>query len=206
MRYRVVENYYRQEHFDFYRGYLSPFYSATFHLPAGPLKAFAKEQGYPLYLSLCYFFTKAMQGIEDFRYRLLDDQIVLYDEVHPGLTLPAPGGLFRFGYFDYRPSPADFFREAKKVLDLPPGEELLAESRHHNYIFFTVLPKVPFTGFTHAVNEAGETEPKVAFGRIEEIGGQLKVPVGIQVNHVFVDGNALGELVERAEAVFEDPA
>ena len=204
MQYRVVENYYRQEHFDFYRGRLSPFYGATIHLPVSRLKAYAKENGYPVYLSLCYFFTKAMQGIEDFRYRLLDDRIVLYDEVHPGLTLPAPGGLFRFAYFDYRPEPADFFRGAQAVLAREPGEELLVESRHRNYIFFTVLPKVPFTSFTHAY-EAGETEPKVAFGRIEEVRGRLRVPVGIQVNHVFVDGNALGELVERAEAVFEHP-
>ena len=55
MGHRIVERYYRQEHFDFYRDYRSPFYSVTFDLDATRVKAFADQRGYSTYANLCYF-------------------------------------------------------------------------------------------------------------------------------------------------------
>ena len=91
MRSTRIDDYYRQEHFDFYRRSLAPFYSVTFHLEVGRLREYLRGKGYPIYLNLCYLFTRAMQPIEDFRYRLVDGEIVLFDRVHPALTVPAPG-------------------------------------------------------------------------------------------------------------------
>lgn len=205
MGYRVIEGYYRQEHLDLFRSYLSPFYSLTFDLPAAPLRSWAKEHGRPVYLSLCYAFTRAMMAVEDLRYRLLDGRVVLYDEVHPALTLPVAGGRFRFAYFRYHADPERFFREARQEMEHEPEERLLGEAEEPNHIFFTSLPGVPFTAFTHAVNEPTETQPKVAFGRFKGEGDDLQVPVGLQVNHMMVDGRALGQLYERASAVFRRP-
>jgi len=200
-----VPNYYRQEHFDFYRSYRCPFYGVTFTLPAAPIKALAQERGWPVYLSLCYFFTRAMQPLEDFRYRLLEDRIVLYDEIHPGLTLPAAQGRFRFSYFRYRPQAEIFFEEAREEYRREVQGPLLQSQAEPNAIFFTALPKVPFDSFVHASDDPSQTEPRVAFGAFRESPGGLTVPVGIQVNHVFIDGSALGELVARTEEVFADP-
>src|SRR5688500_18726168 len=95
-KYRVVQDYYRQEHLDFFARYRSPFYSVTFELDATAIKAFAERRGLPTYLNLAYFFTRALQAVEDFRYRLVDGQVLLYDQLHPALTVPAPGGRFSF--------------------------------------------------------------------------------------------------------------
>jgi chloramphenicol O-acetyltransferase type A len=203
--YVEVEKYYRQEHFDFYRGYRCPFYGVTFSLPAAALRALAKEQGWPVYLSFCYFFTRAMQPLEDFRYRLLDGRIVLYDRVHPGLTLPASGGRFRFSYFEYQDEPEDFFADAREEWARSVEGPLLQSQAEPNAVFFTALPKVPFDSFHHAFDDPAQTEPRVAFGRFRGEGDDLRVPVGIQVNHAFIDGAALGELVEGAEVLFAQP-
>lgn len=205
MAHRVVERYYRQEHFDFYRGYRSPFYSATFELDATRVKAYADRRGRSTYANLCYFFTRAMQGIEDFRYRWLDGRIVLYDRLHVGLTVPAPGGRFSFAYVAYHPSAERFNARAERVLAAAAGGVSLSESRQRNFIFFTALPGVPFSGFTHAVpDDPTEGEPRVAFGRFTSRDGALRVPVGVQVNHCFVDGATLGRLVEAAERAYAE--
>ena len=94
MDFRIVERYHRQEHFDFYSKYGWPFYAATVRFDITALKEWAAERGHSTYLSLCYYFTRAAQAIEDFRYRIRDGRIVLYERLHPGLTVPAPGGLF----------------------------------------------------------------------------------------------------------------
>jgi chloramphenicol O-acetyltransferase len=43
-----------------------------------------------------------------------------------------------------------------------------------------------------------------AFGRFREEGGRLFVPVGLQVNHMYVDGLDLGDLFEAAQLSFAD--
>lgn len=208
MSYREVERYYRQEQFDYYSAYESPFYAATVPFDITALKAWAARHGYSIYLSLAYFFTGAAASVEDFRYRLLDDRMVLYERLHPGLTVPTPDGRFSFANLEWDPDPERFHRAARPVLEEARSSVTLAESRRHrNHLFFTALPKVPFTGFTHATElRPDAAEPKVAFGRFARRGERLIVPTGIQVNHAFVDGRALGELVERVEALYREPS
>ncbi len=203
--YKNVESYYRQKHFDFWSKYRNPYYSATFHLDMTRLKAYCQEHGVPIYLNLCYFMTRAMREIEDFRYRLLDGRLVLYDEIHPGLTEPAPGDLFTFADYEYHPDAAVFNRRARKVSQQARGKVELKAPEHRNGIWFTALPRVPFTSFTHATRAPDDSEPRIAFGRFAEQDGMLLVPVGIQVNHRLVDGNALGELVERTQLCYDQP-
>jgi len=206
MGHRIVERYYRQEHFDFYRDYRSPFYSVTFALDATRVKAFADQRGYSTYANLCYFFTRGMQEVEDFRYRWLDGRMVLYDRLHVGLTVPAPDGRFSFAYLAYHPDPHRYNARARPLLAAAAARVSLSESRHRNFIFFTALPGVPFTAFTHVVpDDPTEGEPRVAFGRYSERGRRLIVPVGLQVNHAFIDGAALGALMAAVERAYAEP-
>ena len=206
MRYTVVNEYERQKHFDYYRRYRNPFYSMTFELDATRLKAFVDSHGYRTYLNLCYFFTRAAQGIEDFRYRLRDDELVLYEQIHPGLTVPAAGGSFSWAHFVYEPDVHIFNRNARArwpSAEKPPD---LTPMEHENYVYFTAIPGAVFTGFTHAWDDPSEGAPRVAFGSLINRDDRLWVPVGIQVNHAFIDGRAVGELTRQAQEAFNDPA
>lgn len=203
MEYRVVKDYYRRESFEFFRRYRNPFYSISYRLPFGRLKAFLDERGWRSYLNLCYFFTRAMQPLEDFRYRLKDGEIVLYDAIHAGLTVPAAGGLYSFAYFDYSPDVTRFNAEA--VLPPPDAPPDLSERHSAIHVYFTAIPGIPFTALTHASDDTTDGAPRVGFGKPYRESGELWVPVGIQVNHAFIDGRALGELYARAVECFEHP-
>ncbi len=52
MEYRVVEDYYRQEHFDFYKSYGSPFYSTTITFDITRVKKLSDHRGESIYLLL----------------------------------------------------------------------------------------------------------------------------------------------------------
>lgn len=207
MPYRVVDRYYRQQNFEFFRNYPNPFYSITFHLDATALKRFCRRHGHPVYLSLCYFFTRAMQKVEDFRYRLIDDQIVLYEQIHIGMTVPAPEGLFSFAYFDAHPDTETFFRQAEGQREQGRNEASLVTREQTNYNYFTAIPGLSFTCFAHATPaDTSDGAPRVAFGKFFEQGDRLMVPVGMTVNHLFIDGQALGRLGENAEQELAEPS
>ncbi|MEE8138175.1 MAG: CatA-like O-acetyltransferase [Thermoanaerobaculia bacterium] len=206
MEYRLVEDYYRQEHFDFYTSYGSAFYSATVPFDITAVKQLSERRGHSIYLTLCYTFTRAAQAVEDLRYRVRDGRIVLYRELHPSLTVAVSDGRFSFAHLRYDPDPEAFFRAAEPVLERARRRVTLAESVHQNYLYFTALPAVPFTAFSHAQSgDPTDAAPRVAFGRFYRQRGRLFVPVGIQVSHVFIDGRALGELVEGVQTLFADP-
>lgn len=203
MSYRVIENYYRQEVHEHFRSYRNPFYSVSFKLQFSRLRAFLDQRGYRTYLNLCYFFTRAMQPIEDFRYRRKNGAIVLYDRIHPGLTVPAAGGLFSFVHLEYLDDVESFNADAT----LPSADQApnLASEEDTNYIYFTAIPGIPFDTFTHATDSPEDGAPRVAFGKPFKEASESWVSVGIQVNHAFVDGRALGELYENAVECFGNP-
>jgi chloramphenicol O-acetyltransferase len=117
--------------------------------------------------------------------------------------VPASGGLFSFAYFRYLEDGARFNAEA--VMPAPDAPANLSEDESLIYVYFTALPGVPFTTFTHATDDPADAAPRVAFGKPYVDGGELWAPVGVQVNHAFIDGRALGDLYERAVECFENP-
>lgn len=207
MSYRVVEDYYRREHYDFFRSYEMPFYTIVFNLDITAVKAFSSDRGFPAYLTQCYLFARGMSRVEDFRYRVIDDQIVLYDNLEIAATLPAPNGAFSFAHFEHDPDLAGFLRRAEAKSMKARETATLADTAEGNTILFTSIPGVRFTGFTHAT-PADKTDgrARVAFGQFYEEAGRLLVPVGLGVNHIFIDGAAIGRLVEEVQAEFDDPS
>ena len=81
----------------------------------------------------------------------------------------------------------------------------MTPSAHHNQIYFTAIPGAVFSGFTHPWNDREDGALRAAFGKLFRRDGRLFVPLGIQANHVFVDGRALGELTRRAQEAFKAP-
>jgi len=206
MSYRIVEDYYRQEHFDFFRSYEMPFYSIVFNLEITAVKAFSTDRGYPAYLTQCFLFARAMSRVEDFRYRVMNDQIVLHDHLEIAATLPAPNGAFSFAKFDHDSDLEGFLRHAETVSQQAREAATLEATAKGNTILFTSLPGVRFTGFTHATpSDRTDGRARVAFGKFFEDSGRLMVPVGLGVNHIFIDGAAIGKLIEEVQTEYDDP-
>jgi chloramphenicol O-acetyltransferase len=206
MRYTAVTQYYRQKQFDHYRRYANPFYSLTFEFDMTELKAFVERHGYRTYLNQCYFFTRAAQGVEDLRYRLRDGTLVLYERLHPGLTVPAADGAYSWMHLEYNDDVHEFNRRAAASWPSPEAPVEMTPTEHENQIYFTAIPGVVFTGFTHPWDDPASGAPRLAFGQPFQRGDRLWVPAGIQVNHAFVDGRALGELTRRVQEAFSNPA
>jgi chloramphenicol O-acetyltransferase type A len=206
MSYRIVDDYYRQEHFDFFRTYEMPFYTITFDLDVTEVTAFSKEHGYPVYLTQCFLFTRGMSRVEDFRYRVVDDRIVLYDRLEIAATLPAPDGAFSFAHFEHEPDLEAFLHRAESVSKRARERATLTATAEGNTVLFTSIPGVRFTGFTHATpSDRTDGRARVAFGRFFEESGRLMAPVGLGVNHIFIDGVAIGRLVEEVQTEFDHP-
>jgi len=200
---RVLDDYPRRDHLEFYRRYPNPFYALTFELDATGLRAAILDAGVSTYAGFCWAFHRALLTVDAFRVRLLGDAVVLHDTLRLGLTVPAPRRTFSFSDLDWHADPAVFFPAAAVAMSRASAITKLVGGEAPNFAYYTALPRLPFTGFTHVtLPDPLAGQPEIAFGKFREHSGRVLVPVGLQVNHVYVDGVDLGDLYDAAQDSF----
>jgi chloramphenicol O-acetyltransferase type A len=204
MSWRVLHDYPRRAHLEFYRRYPSPFYSLTFELDATRVRERARQVGASTYAALVWAYHRALLGVDAFRTRLVDDQVVLFDTLRIGLTVPGPQRTFTFATLDWDAGAEGFFVAARAAMDAASSRVDLSSGAAPDFAYYTALPRVPFTSFGHvALADPTAGQPEAAFGRFRESAGRVLVPVGVLVNHLYVDGADLGDLYEAARESFE---
>jgi chloramphenicol O-acetyltransferase type A len=203
MGFRVLHDSPRRAHVDFYRRTASPFYSVTFELDVTAVRARAKALGASTFGAMVWAYHRALVGIDAFRTRLHGDELVLYDSLSVGMAVPGPQRTFTFATLDWDADAVRFLALAAERTAAAASRVDLSGGAAPNFAYYTSLPKVPFTSFAHvALPDPTAGQPEAAFGRFREIDGRTLVPVGVQVNHLYVDGADLGELYEKASDSF----
>ncbi len=202
---RVLSDYARRAHLEFYRANPSPFYAITFELDACRIRARAREVGGSTYAALCWGFHRAMLRIDAFRIRLEGEDVVLHDTLRIGMTVPGPNRTFTFATHEWNDSGTEFLKAAADEIARSSTAIDLNRGAGPDFAYYTAVPGVPFLGITHAPHRdhtAGQ--PMIAFGKFREAGERLFVPVGLQVNHMYVDGIDVSDLYEGAQVSFTE--
>lgn len=201
---RVIDDYPRRTHLEFYRRYPDPFYSLTFELEVTALLQVVRREGLPVYAGLCWGFHRALLAVAAFRVRLVGEDVVLHDELGLGMTVPGPQRTFNFLHRAWDAEPRRFLTETAAATRAAAAElGLRGGGEAPDSAYYTTLPRVAFTGFNHApLADTTAGQPMIAFGKLRDDAGRVRVPVGLQVNHMYVDGADIGDLVEAAEQSF----
>ena len=114
---RVLHDYARRAHLDFFRHHPSPFYSLTFELDASRVRERARELGASTYAAMVWCYHRALLGIDAFRTRLDGDDVVLHDSLRVGMTVPAPGRTFSFANLEWEPEAPRFLAAARTAME-----------------------------------------------------------------------------------------
>ena len=205
--FQLVETYHRWEQLRFFDAHDDPYYDLTVEVDVTGALEFARPHGYSSYFTLCWLWTKALASVRDFRYRFHGDRLVLYDNLQLSAAIPVDGSPYGFARFGWNPDIHEANRTALETMErVRRGGSLGGGPLPPNYVFFSALPKVAFLSLSHVrPNGRRDGEPRVSFGRFQRRNGRVWAPVGMLVNHVFIDGGALGEAIERARQLLSDP-
>jgi chloramphenicol O-acetyltransferase type A len=203
LSFRVLEDYPRRAHLEFFRRNPSPFYSLTFELDATRVRSRARELGASTFAAMIWAYHRALISIEAFRTRLVDGELRLYESLCVGMTVPAPDRTFTFATLDWDDDAPAWLERARAAMSEASSRVDLTGGAAPDFAYYTALPKVPFTSFAHvALPDPTAGQPETAFGKFREQDGRTIVPVGVLVNHVYVDGADLGDLYEAASDSF----
>lgn len=200
----------RRDAFDFFRGFDKPYFNVCTRLDVAPLRAALAGAGGGLSLA-CYFIAlRLCNQHPSFRLRIEGERVRVHDVVHGSTTvLRDDGESFFFAELAYADDFATFAATAGATIAAARSARAAFEPRPDDVarVYFTSLPWLHFTSFSHARNWGREDSiPRFALGRAEPDGERLWLPLSIEVHHALMDGVHVGRFVQDFEAALREPS
>jgi len=199
MRKIVIENWNRKEHFLFFKQFSDPYFSVTANVEVTKAYRFSKATNTSFFVRYLHACMKAINTVENFKYRIKNDEIIIHDTIHASATILRPNKTFGFSFIkfseDFEEFNQHFLAEKKRIFTTT---DLFPPINSEDCIYCSALPWLHFTGHKEPV--AGfkmESVPKLAFGKIQEIQGKLMMPISVDVNHALVDGYHVSEFFKN---------
>lgn len=194
-----LDSWKRKPAFHFFRKFDDPFFNITANLDVTCLYDFCKKNSLPYSLCCLYYSLKTANEIEEFRLRLVDNELVIFKTIHAGQTLLHDDETFSFCYFEMKPGVEAFVEAGKKNMEAQLHRKSFEpRDEEHGLIHYSVLPWVSFTSIKHA-RRFGTTDtiPKIVFGKIFEDRGRRIMPVSVEAHHAIMDGLHVSRFINR---------
>lgn len=194
-----IESWIRKEHYLFFSKFEEPFFGVTVKVDCSKTYTSARQQGVSFFLSYLYKALKAANETENFRYRIIDNQVFCFNSVNASPTINRPNGTFGFAYIDYSDDEKEFYSNAQtEIARIKNSPSLMPSVSGQNVIHFSALPWLDFTSVSHARSFSfPDSSPKISFGKVIDCNGQKTMSVSIHVHHALMDGYHVGLFVER---------
>ena len=196
----------RKEHFEFFSKFEEPFFSITCSIDMTIAYEKAKKSQIPFFTYYLYKSILAINKIENFKYRIEDGNIYIYDKIHASATIMREDKTFGFSFMENLED-LERFKEmvAEEINRIQKTPGLLTREYPTNIIHFSAIPWINFTGLTHARNFAfPDSCPKISFGQLMTIGSQKTMAMTLAAHHGLVDGYHMGLFVEELQKLLNE--
>ena len=195
-----LENWNRKEHFLFFKQMEEPFFGITTTIDCTKAYSVAKKLGTSFFAYYMHKTIVAVNTIEPFRYRIIDDAIYIFDTIDVSATIMREDNTFGFSLIEYSPDYEVFAKNTSEEIQRIQNTSGLftREFPNNNLIHFSAVPWINFSSLSHARSFTfPDSCPKISFGKMM-IGNDDKrtMSMSIHVHHGLMDGYHLGQFVD----------
>lgn len=185
-----LETWNRKEHFLFFKQMEEPFFGITTTIDCTKAYQKSKELGVSFFVYYLHKTLVAVNKFENFRYRIINDEIYIYDQIDASATIMRADNTFGFSLMTYSKNLAVFNKNAtQEIARIQTTTGLFTRNFAENLIHFSALPWVNFTALTHARSFTfPDSCPKISFGKMINDNGKKTMSISINVHHGLMDG------------------
>lgn len=186
----------RATHYMVFRNSVEPAFCVTFEVDITNFLKKIKQQNFSFTISMVYAVCKCANEIEEFRYRFLDGNIVLFDKIDTAFTyLNTDSELFKVvnvpikdDIYEYVRLAEKTAREQKEYFTGPLGNDIFQCSP---------MPWIKYTHISHTNSgNKDNATPLFDWGKFYEKDGHIVMPLSVQAHHSFVDGIHIGKFAK----------
>lgn len=191
----------RKQHFEFFCQFEEPFFGTTIQFDCTKAYAKSKELGVSFFAYYLHKTLAAVNNIENFRYRIQDGKVFIYDKINVSSTILRDDKTFGFSEIEYDENLNIFIEnyntEATRVKNT---SGLFTRDYNENIVHFSALPWVNFTSISHSRSFTfPDSCPKFSFGKMTTENDKKFMSMSVHVHHGLVDGYHLGLYFEEFE-------
>ncbi len=197
IKYRKLDiaTWHRQDAYHFFKDYDDPFFSITAEVEVTHLVQTCKKERRSFFLNMLFHIHQVVNRIEAFRYRIVGEEVYIYEAVLAGSTVLKPNKAFCFAYFQNFETAAEFEKAGQEVIAKATSQETLTDRDEELYlIHYSSVPWISFKGIKHPRNfKTQDSIPKIIFGKYFEQNGKMMIPISVDVHHALMDGYDVGQ-------------
>jgi chloramphenicol O-acetyltransferase type A len=191
----------RKEHFEFFSTFEEPFFSITTPIDMTIAYKKAKVKQIPFFVYYLHKTIAAVNQVENFRYRIEENEVVLYDEIDASATIMREDKTFGFSFMKFDSDIHNFTKIVQTEIErIQVTHGLFTRKFPENIIHFSAIPWINFTSLTHSRNYTlPDSCPKVSWGKLMDENGKKTMSVAVMAHHGLVDGYHMGLFVEALQ-------
>jgi chloramphenicol O-acetyltransferase type A len=196
----------RKEHFQFFKQMEEPFFGITTRIDCTKAFAKSKELGVSFFTYYLHKTLIAVNAIPNFRYRIIDDEIYIFDTIDASATIFREDKTFGFSLIEYNENLTAFAEIAKREIERVKNTTgLITRDFEINLIHFSAVPWVDFTSYSHARSFSWlDSCPKISFGKMVGENNKITMAMSIHVHHGLMDGYHVGEFVSLFQEMMDE--
>jgi chloramphenicol O-acetyltransferase type A len=198
----------RREHFEIFQTFAQSTFNQTVQLDITALLKHIKEADWKFYPTMIFLISKIVNRHPEFRMAMKDNELVVWDEVHPNYTIfhnetetfsslwsHYDGNIHHF----QKVYSEDMARYSNNTAYWPKEES------RENIFFISCIPWVTFTSFNvNVANMKNFFAPMFTLGKYFEQDGKVLLPFAVQVHHSVCDGFHVARLVNELQELCDD--
>lgn len=190
----------RAAHCTVFRKCVEPAFCMAFELDITEFYRKIKQEKLPFTFAMIYAVAKCANRIEEFRYRFLEGQVVLFDKIDTAFTyLDKQTELFKVVNVPFAGNMGEYCKTAKQAAE--EQREYFTGPLGNDVFQFSPMPWVTYTHVSHTNSgKRDNATPLFDWGKFYERGGKLLLPFSVQAHHSFVDGLHIGRLAENLQS------
>ena len=202
----ILDTWNRKEHFLFFKQMEEPFFGVTVTIDCTAAYENAKQLGVSFFTYYLHKTLSAVNAIEPFRYRIINDEVYVFDQIDASTTILREDKTFGFSLIEYHADIIVFSEITKKEINrIQNTTGLLTTAYPENLIHFSALPWINFTSFSHARSFTfPDSCPKISFGKMIENNRNKTMSMSIHVHHGLMDGIHVGEFIDHFEKLMNE--
>ncbi|WP_020599640.1 CatA-like O-acetyltransferase [Spirosoma panaciterrae] len=201
-----IDHWNRKEHYLFFSQFEEPFFGVVISVNCTLAYQQAKSRNISFFLYYLYRAIKAANEVENFRYRIYENEVYVYDSTQASATVNRPNGTFGFSYIDYTTNENEFYESARVEMEkVRQVSGLRPAVSGESVIHFSAIPWLNFTSLSHARSFSfPDSSPKISFGKLTEQDQIKSMPVSIHVHHGLMDGYHVGLFADRFQELLNE--
>ena len=196
----------RKEHFLFFKQMEEPFYGITTTIDCTQAYTKAKAIGISFFSYYLHKTLSAVNAVENFRYRIIEDEVYVFDVIDASATVMREDKTFGFSYMAFTENVNEFAQIVQTEIDrIQTTTGVFTREYPENLIHFSALPWINFSSLSHARSFTWpDSCPKISFGKLTDEKGKKTMPISVHVHHGLVDGYHVGLFLEQLQVLMNE--